>query len=100
MDMAKMFASLAVVIVTIVVVIPLIDIVSMDMVRLVKGRIINGLGHAFHAAKEQGSNYRYDDHAAHIRSLHISQDQVQSGFTFLRTRRPLGEMYLAGSTYF
>jgi hypothetical protein len=25
---------------------------------------------------------------------------VQSGFTFLRTQRPLGEMYLAGSTYF
>ena len=95
-----MLASLAVVIVAVVVVIPLIYIVGMSVMRLVKARFTHGLGHAFHAAKEQGGDYRYDDHAAHIRSLHISRDQVQSGFTFSRTQRPLGEMYLAGSTYF
>jgi len=60
-DVTEMVTCLAVVVVPVAnaVVIPLIAIVSMGVMRLVKGFVINGVRHALHGHEEHSDNHRF-----------------------------------------
>ena len=81
MNMAKMLARLAVVIVRVAVVKPLIAIVSMRMMRLVKGLVINGLRHALHSHEEHSDNHQFENDVTHPDRLHKAHHNVQIQFT-------------------
>ncbi len=69
MNVTKMLASLAVVIVSIAVVKPLIAIVSMGVMCLMEARVIDSLYHAFHRDGEHSDNNGCENDIPHARSV-------------------------------
>ena len=81
MHVAKMLTSLTHMIIGVVVIKPLIAIVSMCMMRLVKGLVINGLRHALHSHEEQSDNHQFENDVTHPDRLHKAHHNVQIQFT-------------------
>ena len=81
MNVAKMFASLAVVIVSIAVVKPLIAVVSMCVMCLVKRLLIYWLRHAFNSYEEHSDHHRFENEVTHPNRLHKAHHNVQIQFT-------------------
>ena len=81
MYVAKMLASFALAVIGIAVMKPLIAIVSMSVMCLVKGLLINRLRYALHSHEEHSDDHQFENCVTHLNSLHKARQNVQVQFT-------------------
>ena len=60
---------------------PIGAIISVSVMRLMKARLVDGLGHALHAHEEQGDKQQLYDSVTHPHSLHNFHCPLHKQFT-------------------